>query len=89
MRRALLTVVGVLLIAGSAAQATTASARGVIQSQEARSQSSSNRNLSVQDAVHFGFSQGHCGYHSGYGGLYGDGYYPDGVCGDGGSHLID
>jgi hypothetical protein len=37
--------------------------------------------LAVQDSVH-------CGYHSGRGGLYGDGLYPDNVCADGGSHLI-
>lgn len=47
------------------------------------------RSLPVQDAVHFGFESGRCGYHSGRGGLYGDGYYPDNVCSDGGSHLID
>lgn len=88
MRKALLTAIGVLLIAGSAAQATTASARRVIQPQAGKYQSIGDRNLSVQDAVHFGLSQGHCGYHSGYGSLYGDGYFPDGVCGDGGSHLI-
>lgn len=48
-----------------------------------------DRELSVQDAVHFGYGAGVCGYHSGRGGLYGDGYYPDNVCEDGGSHLID
>jgi hypothetical protein len=47
------------------------------------------RNLSVVDAWHFGYGSGRCGYHSGYGGLYGDGYYPGGVCNDGGNHLID
>jgi len=47
------------------------------------------RDLPVQDAVHFGYSEGVCGYHSGRGGLYGDGYYPGNVCSDGGSHLID
>jgi hypothetical protein len=47
------------------------------------------RDLPVVDALHFGYSAGVCGYHSGYGGLYGDGYYPDNVCEDGGSHLID
>ena len=89
MRKTLLTtVIGALLIAGSAAQAATAPAHAV-QSQAGKYQSIGDRDLSVQDAVHFGFSQGHCGFHSGYGGLYGDGYYPDGVCGDGGSHLID
>jgi hypothetical protein len=45
--------------------------------------------LPVQDALHFGYSSGRCGYHSGYGGLYGDGLYPGNVCTDGGSHLID
>lgn len=45
--------------------------------------------MPVQDALHFGYSAGVCGYHSGRGGLYGDGYYPDNVCEDGGSHLID
>jgi hypothetical protein len=49
----------------------------------------SGRQLSVEDAVHFGYSAGVCGYHSGYGGLYGDGRYPDNVCTDGGDHLID
>jgi hypothetical protein len=49
----------------------------------------SGRQLSVEDAVHFGYSEGVCGYHSGYGGLYGDGYYPENVCEDGGNHLID
>ena len=44
--------------------------------------------LAVQDSVHFGYGSGQCGYHSGRGGLYGDGYYPDNVCADGGSHLI-
>jgi len=48
-----------------------------------------NRALSVQDALDFGYSEGVCGYHSGRGGLYGDGLYPDNVCKDGGSHLID
>lgn len=47
------------------------------------------RDLPVQDAVHFGYDAGRCGYHSGYGGLYGDGLYPGNVCSDGGSHLID
>ena len=47
------------------------------------------RELPVQDALHFGYDSGRCGYHSGRGGLYGDGYYPDNVCSDGGSHLID
>jgi len=47
------------------------------------------RYLPVQDAVHFGFSSGRCGYHSGYGGLYGDGLYPGSVCVDGESHLLD
>jgi hypothetical protein len=47
------------------------------------------RDLPVQDALHFGYSAGECGYHSGYGGLYGDGYYPGNVCEDGGNHLID
>jgi hypothetical protein len=54
-----------------------------------RHQYRDDRNLPVQDALHFGFSEGKCGYHSGYGGLYGDGLYPDNVCSDGGSHLID
>lgn len=45
--------------------------------------------LPVQDALHFGYSSGQCGYHSGYGGLYGDGLYPGNVCADRGSHLID
>jgi ABC-type Mn2+/Zn2+ transport system permease subunit len=49
----------------------------------------SRRQLSVEDALHFGYSAGICGYHSGYGGLYGDGHYPDNVCTDGGDHLID
>lgn len=49
----------------------------------------SRRELPVQDALHFGYGAGVCGYHSGYGGLYGDGYYPDNVCEDGGDHLID
>jgi hypothetical protein len=47
------------------------------------------RSLSVEDAIHFGYSSGRCGYHSGYGGLYGDGLYPGNVCDDRGSHLID
>jgi hypothetical protein len=47
------------------------------------------RDLPVQDALHFGYGAGVCGYHSGYGGLYGDGLYPGNVCSDGGSHLID
>jgi hypothetical protein len=45
--------------------------------------------LPVQDALRFGYSEGVCGYHSGYGGLYGDGFYPDNVCEDGGNHLTD
>ena len=45
--------------------------------------------LPVQDALHFGYGSGQCGYHSGYDGLYGDGLYPGNVCADGGSHLID
>jgi hypothetical protein len=45
--------------------------------------------LPVVDATHFGYGSGRCGYHSGYGGLYGDGYYPGNVCEDGGNHLID
>jgi hypothetical protein len=44
--------------------------------------------LPVQDAQHFGYGSGQCGYHSGRAGLYGDGLYPDNVCADGGSHLI-
>jgi hypothetical protein len=44
--------------------------------------------LPVQDAQHFGYGSGQCGYHSGRAGLYGDGLYPDNVCTDGGSHLI-
>jgi hypothetical protein len=47
------------------------------------------RDLPVVDATHFGYGAGRCGYHSGYGGLYGDGYYPGNVCEDGGNHLID
>ena len=47
------------------------------------------QSLSVEDAIHFGYGSGRCGHHSGYGGLYGDGLYPSGVCDDGGSHLID
>lgn len=47
------------------------------------------RDLPVQDALDFGYGSGRCGFHSGRGGLYGDGYYPDNVCSDGGSHLID
>jgi hypothetical protein len=47
------------------------------------------RDLPVVDATHFGYGSGRCGYHSGYGGQYGDGYYPGSVCDDGGSHLID
>ena len=47
------------------------------------------RDLPVVDATHFGYGSGRCGYHSGYGGQYGDGYYPDGVCVDGGNHLTD
>ena len=47
------------------------------------------RELPVVDATHFGYGSGRCGYHSGYGGLYGDGYYPGNVCDDGGNHLID
>ena len=54
-----------------------------------RHQSRYDNQLSVEDALHFGLSAGRCGYHSGYGGLYGDGLYPDNVCSDGGSHLID
>jgi len=50
---------------------------------------SDRRDSPVQDALHFGYSAGVCGYHSGYGGLYGDGLYPENVCTDGGSHLID
>jgi hypothetical protein len=49
---------------------------------------SEGRDLPVQEALHFGYGAGVCGYHSGYGGLYGDGYYPDNVCTDGGFHLI-
>ena len=48
-----------------------------------------HQDLPVQDALHFGYGSGQCGYHSGRGGLYGDGLYPDNVCADGGSHLID
>jgi hypothetical protein len=47
------------------------------------------RELPVVDATHFGYGSGRCAYHSGYGGLYGDGYYPGNVCDDGGDHLID
>ena len=54
-----------------------------------REHSRYDRSLPVQDALHFGYSEGVCGYHSGYGGLYGDGFYPGNVCSDGGSHLID
>jgi hypothetical protein len=54
-----------------------------------RHHSRDGRELPVQDALHFGYDSGQCGYHSGYGGLYGDGYYPDNACSDGGSHLID
>jgi hypothetical protein len=50
---------------------------------------SDGRGLPVEDALHFGYGAGQCGYHSGYGGLYGDGLYPTNVCADGGSHLID
>jgi hypothetical protein len=48
-----------------------------------------SHDLPVVDATHFGYGAGRCGYHSGYGGLYGDGYYPGNVCEDGGDHLID
>ena len=49
----------------------------------------SERETPVVDALHFGYGGGACGYHSGYGGLYGDGRYPDNVCVDGRSRLID
>jgi hypothetical protein len=54
-----------------------------------RHYSRDGRELPVQDALDFGYDAGRCGYHSGRGGLYGDGLYPDNVCSDGGSHLID
>ncbi len=34
------------------------------------------RNLPIQDALRWGYSQGHQYYPSGWGGLYGDGRYP-------------
>jgi hypothetical protein len=38
--------------------------------------------LPVQDALRFGYGTGYRTYHSGYGGLYGDGYYPGNVYDD-------
>ena len=38
--------------------------------------------LPVQDALRLGYGTGYCTYHSGYGGLYGDGLYPGNVCGN-------
>lgn len=35
--------------------------------------------LPVQDALRLGYGTGYRTYHSGYGGLYGDGYYPGNV----------
>ncbi len=35
--------------------------------------------LPVQDAPRLGYGTGYRTYHSGYGGLYGDGYYPGNV----------
>jgi len=35
--------------------------------------------LPVQDALRLGYGTGKWAYHSGYGGLYGDGYYPGNV----------
>jgi hypothetical protein len=34
-------------------------------------------NLPVEDALRWGYSQGYSNYPSGFGGLYGDGRYPD------------
>lgn len=36
-------------------------------------------NLPVENALQWGYSQGYSNYPSGYGGLYGDGRYPDNV----------
>ena len=38
-----------------------------------------DRDLPVDDAMRQGFSQGREEYHSGFGGLYGDGIYPGNV----------
>jgi hypothetical protein len=139
MRKTVLSALSVLLIYGSVAQTSTASARHIHEKQVTASKQFRNANalrsaipgprvyasarpaslkltggavpsliilaptmamhqryhyrdghdLPVQDAVHFGYGSGRCGYHSGYGGLYGDGLYPGDVCEDGGSHLID
>lgn len=34
-------------------------------------------NLPIENALRWGYSQGYSNYPSGYGGLYGDGRYPD------------
>ena len=38
-----------------------------------------DRTVSVEDALRWGYGQGYSHYSSGFGGLYGDGRYPDNV----------
>jgi hypothetical protein len=40
---------------------------------------SDDRDLPVENALRWGYSQGHSYYPSGFGGLYGDGIYPGNV----------
>lgn len=42
-----------------------------------------NPNLPVDQAIRFGYSQGYANYPSGWGGLYGDGRYPDNTVSNG------
>ncbi|HET7885088.1 MAG TPA: hypothetical protein VFL62_02565 [Bradyrhizobium sp.] len=40
-------------------------------------------NLPVEQAIRFGYSQGYANYPSGWGGIYGDGRYPDNTVSNG------
>ena len=40
-------------------------------------------NLPVDQAIRFGYSQGYANYPSGWGGIYGDGRYPDNTVSNG------
>lgn len=68
-----------LAVGASASQAQTVDARLVKRHVQAAPPPmvEGEPNLPVENALRWGYSQGYSNYPSGFGGLYGDGRYPD------------
>jgi hypothetical protein len=101
MRKAALSTIGALLIAGSAVQMVSASERHIRRGcdrwdfRQAHNQwngpfdATPHRDvyrelygphrIPAQDAIRFGYGNAYPTYHSGWGGLYGDGDYPGSI----------